>query len=87
MQYDYTQYPAHFIGSVAHCYKEILQEAAQETGIRIGKILQSPMEGLINTIPIRYISRRLAFLDRFYQLHKVSRMNVTDVADTESICL
>lgn len=47
MQYDYTQYPAHFIGSVAHCYKEILQETAQETGIRIGKILQSPMEGLI----------------------------------------
>ena len=47
IQYDYTQYPAHFIGSVAHCYKEILQEAAQETGIRIGKILQSPMEGLI----------------------------------------
>ena len=47
MQYDYTQYPAHFIGSVAHCYKEILQEAAQETGIRIGKILQSPMERLI----------------------------------------
>ena len=47
MQYDYTQYPAHFIGSVAHCYKEIHQEAAQETGIRIGKILQSPMEGLI----------------------------------------
>ena len=47
MQYDYTQYPAHFIGSVAHCYKEILQEAAQETGIRIVKILQSPMEGLI----------------------------------------
>ena len=47
MQYNYTQYPAHFIGSVAHCYKEILQEAAQETGIRIGKILQSPMEGLI----------------------------------------
>ena len=47
MQYDYTQYPAHLIGSVAHCYKEILQEAAQETGIRIGKILQSPMEGLI----------------------------------------
>ena len=49
MQYDYTQYPAHFIGSVAHCYKEILQEAAQETGIRIGKILQSPMEGLIQS--------------------------------------
>ena len=47
MQYDYKQYPVHFIGSVAHCYKEVLQEAAQTTGIQIGKILQSPMEGLI----------------------------------------
>lgn len=53
MQYDYKHYPVHFIGSVAHCYKEILQEAAQETGVSIGKILQSPMEGLIeyHTLP------------------------------------
>lgn len=47
MQYDYEHFTVHFIGSVAHCYKEILQEAAQEMGVRIGKILQSPMEGLI----------------------------------------
>lgn len=47
MQYDYEKYPVNFIGSVAACYEEILQEAALETGIRIGKILQSPMEGLI----------------------------------------
>lgn len=47
MQYDYEKYPVHFIGSVAACYKEILQEAALEMGIKIGKILQSPMEGLI----------------------------------------
>lgn len=47
MQYDYTQYPVHFIGSVAYYYREILQEAAQETGVAIGKIMQSPMEGLI----------------------------------------
>lgn len=47
MQYDYRHYPAHFIGSVAHGYEELLKEAAQATGVRIGKILQSPMEGLI----------------------------------------
>lgn len=46
-QYDYQQYPVHFIGSVAYCYREILEEALQQTGIRQGKILQSPMEGLI----------------------------------------
>lgn len=47
MQYDYQQYPAHFIGSVAHCYKDVLQEAAQQTGVLLGKVLRSPMEGLI----------------------------------------
>lgn len=47
MQYDYAQYPVHFIGSIAYYYREILQEAAQETGVAIGKIMQSPMEGLI----------------------------------------
>lgn len=47
MQYDYKQYPVHFIGSIAYCYNEILQDAARQTGIQIGKILQSPMEGLI----------------------------------------
>lgn len=47
MQYDFQKFPAHFIGSIAFSYKEVLQEAASQTGVRIGKILQSPMEGLI----------------------------------------
>lgn len=47
MQYDYKEYPVNFIGSIAHCYKEILAEATQQTGIQLGQILQSPMEGLI----------------------------------------
>lgn len=47
MQYDYQQYPVNCIGSVAYCYKEILQEATEETGIQLGKVVRSPMEGLI----------------------------------------
>lgn len=47
MQYNYKQYPVHFIGSIAYYYKEILQEAIEQTDIKLGKILQSPMEGLI----------------------------------------
>lgn len=46
-QYDYRQYPAHFIGSIAYHYKEILLEAAEQTNVKIGEIIQSPMEGLI----------------------------------------
>ena len=48
MQYDYQHSKVHFIGSVAFHYKEVLAEAAQEMGIQIGTILQSPMEGLIS---------------------------------------
>lgn len=48
MQYEnYRDNHVHFIGSVAFYYKEILEEAARETGIRLGTVLQSPMEGLI----------------------------------------
>ena len=47
MQYDYQHSKVHFIGSVAFYYKELLAEAAQETGIQSGTIIKSPMEGLI----------------------------------------
>ena len=33
MQFDYTRYKAHFIGSVAYYYKDILEEAAAATGM------------------------------------------------------
>ncbi|WP_148372076.1 ATPase [Bacteroides bouchesdurhonensis] len=47
MQYDYKHYPVHFIGSIAYYYKEVLQEAMQQMDLKLGRILQSPMEGLI----------------------------------------
>ena len=47
LQYDYTSHEVHFIGSVAYYYKDVLAQAADEMGIRLGTILKSPMEGLI----------------------------------------
>ncbi|WP_455584886.1 ATPase [Bacteroides sp.] len=47
MQYDYQNYPAHFIGSVAFHYQEVLHEAAHELGVQIGTIVKSPMQGLM----------------------------------------
>lgn len=46
MQYDYKNNKAHFIGSIAFHYKEVLMAAAKEVGVEIGTIIQSPMEGL-----------------------------------------
>ncbi|KAA6343352.1 hypothetical protein EZS27_008943 [termite gut metagenome] len=47
MQYDYRNHKVHFIGSVAYYYKNVLMEAATETGVQVGKIMKSPMEGLV----------------------------------------
>lgn len=48
MQYEgCRENPVHFVGSVAYHYREVLAEAARETGIRLGNVLKSPMEGLI----------------------------------------
>ena len=46
-QYDYQQHTVHFIGSVAHYYRSVLTEAAEAENIRLGNVMQSPMEGLI----------------------------------------
>lgn len=48
MQYEaYRTSKAHFIGSIAFHYKPVLEEAAREMGIRLGTIIKSPMEGLV----------------------------------------
>jgi hypothetical protein len=48
MQYKgYADYPIHFIGSIAYFYKHELVMAGNELNIRIGKVVKSPMDGLI----------------------------------------
>jgi N-acetylglucosamine kinase-like BadF-type ATPase len=47
MQYDYRNNRVHFVGSVACYYKETLMQAVAETGMKAGRIVKSPMEGLI----------------------------------------
>lgn len=46
-KYDYQHYSVNMIGSIAYHYKSVLTEAAVQTGIRLDRINQSPMEGLI----------------------------------------
>lgn len=40
-------YPVHFVGSVAYYFKDYLEEALQECGVKIGKIVKDPMDGLV----------------------------------------
>ncbi|MBN2597543.1 MAG: ATPase [Marinifilaceae bacterium] len=44
---NHINLPIHFIGSIAYYFKNELEMVATETGLRLGKIEQSPLEGLI----------------------------------------
>lgn len=44
---DFKSLDVNFIGSIAYYYRDILAEAAEATGCRMGTIIKSPMEGLI----------------------------------------
>ncbi|MFH1159667.1 MAG: hypothetical protein V1733_01800 [bacterium] len=43
----YASHPTGFIGSIAFYYQDILREAAASESITVSKILQSPVQGLI----------------------------------------
>lgn len=48
MQYGgWDRMPVHFAGSVAWYYREVLAEAAGIAGIRIGRIVRGPLDGLV----------------------------------------
>ena len=47
MQYNYRKNKVNFVGSIAWYFSGVLRKVAEEKGIRIGKIEQSPMEGLV----------------------------------------
>lgn len=47
LQYDYTEYPIRFVGSIAKMYSFILRETAQDLGIYIDVIIDNPIKGLI----------------------------------------
>ena len=46
-QYDYQSYPIRFVGSMAYTFSDVLREIAQEFGIELNVIEQTPMLGLI----------------------------------------
>lgn len=47
---NYTSLECHFVGSIAYFYQDILKEICTKNGIKTGKILQKPIEGIFNYI-------------------------------------
>lgn len=43
-----ADYPIHFIGSIAYFLEEILSEVLEQNGLKLGKIIQQPIDGLVD---------------------------------------
>jgi glucosamine kinase len=47
MQYEgYKSLKVHFVGSIAFYYNDLLRQAAQDKGIMVGNVLETPIAGL-----------------------------------------
>lgn len=54
-QYDYKNYALNSVGSVAYIFRKELEEVAVECGVKIGTILRSPIDGLVNYHREKYL--------------------------------
>ena len=43
----HKEIPVHFVGSVAYHYRDILSEVGSEFGVKIGKFIKAPIDGLV----------------------------------------
>ena len=48
VQYRRPDLPVGFVGSIAYCYQQQLAEAAAAEGFSVGRVLRSPIDGLVN---------------------------------------
>lgn len=44
---DAARYPVHFTGSIAYYYADVLRSVLESEGLQAGRILKSPLEGLV----------------------------------------
>ncbi|MBB6274483.1 N-acetylglucosamine kinase-like BadF-type ATPase [Pedobacter cryoconitis] len=47
---DYKTLDCHFVGSVAYYYQDTLKQVCELNGLKIGRIMQKPIEGIYNYI-------------------------------------
>ena len=45
---DAKQIPVHFVGSIAHFLQEEIQQKMEEYGLNMGKVIKSPIDGLVD---------------------------------------
>lgn len=44
---NWKEVPVHFVGSIGEIFKSCLDKAAAETGIKLGRVIRKPIDGLV----------------------------------------
>ena len=57
---QYKEVPTHFVGSVAYYFQSILQETCDKMDVRLGNVIQKPIDGLVDY----HLNYKLAELQR-----------------------
>ena len=47
VHYDYQNNEVNFVGSIAYYYRPIIEESAAAQGMKVGKIIKGPIDGLV----------------------------------------
>ena len=47
VHFDYQNNEVNFVGSIAYYYRPIIEESAAAQGMKVGKIIKSPIDGLV----------------------------------------
>jgi N-acetylglucosamine kinase-like BadF-type ATPase len=45
---NWNQVPVHFVGSIGHYFHDCLEKASEQTGIRLGRVIRKPIDGLVD---------------------------------------
>ena len=56
--YNYKEYPLNVVGSIGYIFKRELEEVAAECGVKVGKVLRSPIDGLIEYHKEKYLAKK-----------------------------
>ena len=56
--YNYHDYAMNVVGSIGYIFRREMEEVANECGVKVGKVLKTPIEGLVEYHKEKYLNKR-----------------------------
>lgn len=56
--YNYHDYAMNVVGSIGYIFRREMEEVANECGVKVGKVLRTPIDGLVEYHKGKYLNKR-----------------------------